>query len=380
MARSWNEEKAVRAAMRTIPGLGNARIRQLLEYYGSAQAAWEAPATSFDKFGGLAWIKEFLHGRARIDPHEIEKDLNQQNILTLIPEEKNYPALLAELSDAPVLLYYRGQLEPEAEALAIVGSRQATPYGKAAAIFLARELTLKGIVVISGLARGIDTAAHQGALEGKGVTWAFLGCGLDRIYPAENKRLAGQILDKGALLSEFPPGTPPDKPNFPARNRLISGCARGVVVVEAAAKSGALITADFALEQGREVFAVPGPIFSEMSRGTHHLLRQGAKIVEGLEDIVQEIAVWGGSYPLVDGSPMGTKEQGISQTSLATENLTPEQQIVMGLVSDVPLHIDELRANSALDASTAALILLELELMGKIIQLPGQYYALKRGI
>lgn len=370
----WEDEKAVRAAMRTIPGLGNARMKHLISYCGSARAAWEAPADRFEKFSGLAWVAEFLRARTRIDPDEIARDLTKQNILTVIPEEANYPVLLAELADAPGLLYYRGQLQPEVEALALVGSRQATPYGKAAAVYLARELALQGIVVISGLARGIDTAAHRGALEGKGVTWAFLGCGPDRIYPTENKRLAGEILEKGAIISEFPPGTPPDKPNFPSRNRLISGCARGVLVVEAAAKSGALITADFALEQGREVFAVPGPIFSDMSRGTHHLLRQGAKIVEGLDDIIQEIPAWGSGYPRAEGSASG----GRSVTNDLVNKLPAEQEIIMGLLSDMPLHLDEVRLNSGLDPAAAALSLLELELRGMIIQLPGQYYTLKR--
>jgi len=289
----------------------------------------------------------------------------------ITPDEPDYPPLLAELADAPPLLYYRGNLRGDSEVLAIVGSRQATAYGKAAARMLARDAASKGIVIASGLARGIDTAAHQGALESEGRTWAFLGCGLDRVYPLENQRLAEEIVDKGALLSEFTPGTPPNAVNFPARNRLISGCSRGVLVVESAEKSGALITADFALEQGREVFAVPGPIFSKVSRGTHHLLRQGAKIVEGIEDIWNEVPAW---------------SKKVCHISMNTERLSEKKELpaemdlgsILQQLSDVPLHIDQITIHSALPASSISLALLELQLGGKVIQLPGQHYVLAR--
>lgn len=366
------QEKLVRAALRMIKGVGSQHLRQLIAYFGSAVKAWEAPQSKYLQVANQGkWIGEILKGRNNIDPREIGESLSKQGIRMITPDEPDYPPLLTELADAPPLLYYRGHLRGDSEVLAIIGSRQATAYGKSAARVLARAAAAKGIVIASGLARGIDTAAHQGALDSGGMTWAFLGCGLDRVYPLENQRLAEDILDKGALLSEFTPGTPPNAVNFPARNRLISGCSRGVLVVEAAEKSGALITVDFALEQGREVFAVPGPIFSKVSRGTHHLLRQGAKIVEGIEDIWNEVPAW---------------SKNVGHVSINTELLREKKELPAGMdlgsilqqLSDVPLHIDHITIHSTLPVSSISLALLELQLGGKVIQLPGQHYVLAR--
>ena len=371
-ALGMEQEKLTRAALRTIKGVGSQHLRQLIAYFGSAVKAWEAPQNKYLQFANQGkWIGEILKGRNNIDPQEIGESLSKQGIKMITPDEFDYPPLLAEMADAPPLLYYRGHLRRDLEVLAIVGSRQATAYGKSAARVLARDAAEKGIVIASGLARGIDTAAHQGALDSGGITWAFLGCGLDQVYPLENQRLAKDISEKGALLSEFTPGTPPNAVNFPARNRLISGCSRGVLVVESAKKSGALITVDFALEQGREVFAVPGPIFSPMSRGTHHLLRQGAKIVEGIEDIWNEVPEW---------------SKHVCQITTKTEILPKEKELPAGMdhesilqqLSDIPLHIDNITVHSTLPVSSISLSLLELQLGGKIIQLPGQYYVLAR--
>ncbi|TGE31197.1 DNA-processing protein DprA [Desulfosporosinus sp. Sb-LF] len=366
------EEKIVRAAFRTISGVGSQRLRQLIAYFGSAVKAWEASSRSYLEIPTQdKWIRDVLKERQTIEPVKIRDNLGKQGIRMITPDEPGYPSLLAELADAPPLLYYRGHLKGNSEVLAIVGSRQATAYGKSAAKALARDAVAREIVIASGLARGIDTAAHQGALDSGGVTWAFLGCGLDRIYPAENQRLAEDILEKGALISEFAPGSPPNAAHFPARNRLISGCSRGVVVVEAAERSGALITVDFALEQGREVFAVPGPIFSPMSRGPHHLLRQGAKIVEGIEDICNELPKW---------------SIHVDRNSLTKEPLSEELEFPVGIehnlilqqLSDVPLHIDQIAIHSTMPVSSISLALLELQLGGKITQLPGQHYVLAR--
>jgi DNA processing protein len=235
-------------------------------------------------------------------------------------------------------------------------------------VHLAKEVAANGMVVVSGLARGIDSAAHKGALEGKGETWAVFGCGVDVVYPAENQRLADSILERGALLSEFTPGTTPEAQFFPPRNRLISGCARGVVVVEAAERSGALITVDFALEQGREVFAVPGPIFSAMSKGTHHLLRQGAMIAAGIEDILGEVR-------MNDQPPVGVQDR---EEADAGEEEGTDRGKIMALLSDLPLHIDQITLRSELTPENIALILLELELNGKVMPLPGQHFVLAR--
>jgi len=366
------QEKIVRAAFRTIPGVGSQHLRQLIAYFGSAMKAWEASSKEYLRVPNQEkWIKEILKERQTLDPKEIEEGLRKQGILLIAPDERDYPSLLAELADAPPLLYYRGQLSGDAEVLAIVGSRQATAYGKAVARELSRDATAKGIVIASGLARGIDTAAHQGTLDSGGITWAFLGCGLDRVYPLENRRLAEAILERGALISEFPPGAPPLAAHFPARNRLISGCSRGVVVVEAAARSGALITVDFALEQGREVFAVPGPIFSKVSRGTHHLIRQGAKIVEGIEDICNELPSWSKHV----GQIAANKKTSPEEEGVPVEM---EHGLILQQLSDVPIHIDQITIHSTLTGSSISLALLELQLGGKIIQLPGQHYVLAR--
>ena len=366
------QEKIVRAAFRTITGVGSQRLRQLIAYFGSAVKAWEAPQSNYLQVANQEkWIGEILKVRKNIDPREIGDALSKQEIKLITPDESNYPFLLAELADAPPLLYYRGHLRGDAEVLAFVGSRQATTYGKSAARALARDTAAKGIVIASGLARGIDTAAHQGALDSRGMTWAFLGCGLDRVYPPENRRLAEDILERGALISEFTPGTPPNALHFPARNRLISGCSCGVVVVEAAERSGALITADFALEQGREVFAVPGPIFSPVSRGPHHLIRQGAKIVEGIEDICNELPAWS-KY----ATQISFKKELLPKETEHPDGM--DHMSILQQLSDVPLHIDQITLHSTLPVSTISLALLELQLGGKITQLPGQHYVLAR--
>lgn len=365
------QEKIVRAAFRTVKGLGSQHLRQLIACFGSAVKAWEAPSDLyFQRFQHDKWVEELIEKRRTLDPQIIEDRLNKQGIKMIIPDEQGYPPLLAELASAPPILFYRGQLQGNREVLAIVGSRQATAYGKSAARVLARDAADKGIVIASGLARGIDTAAHQGALEGNGITWAFQGCGLDRVYPTENQRLAEKILEKGALISEFTLGSPPHAQHFPARNRLISGCSRGVVVVEAAERSGALITVDFALEQGREVFAVPGPIFSKVSHGPHNLLRQGAKIAERIEDILNELPAWTNSVI------KGSDQKEISEKTEFSNRR--EHNLILQLLSDTPVHIDQITLQSSLSAASISLALLELQLEGKILQLPGQHYVLGR--
>lgn len=375
-ARERETEKIIRAAIRSIPGIGSGRLRQIIAYFGSALAAWQAPREAWRHFGDPVSGEVFWRHRGKVDPEAVGEDLHRQEIGLVMPGEEAYPVLLGELADAPPLLYYRGHRWSGGEALAIVGSRRATAYGKSAANYIAREVAQRGVVIVSGLARGIDTAAHQGALAGDGVTWAFLGCGLDTVYPAENKRLAAQITERGALFSEFIPGTPPEPGNFPARNRLISGSSRGVVVVEAAQRSGALITVDFALEQGREVFAVPGPIFSELSRGPHNLLRMGAKIVEQVDDIWAEIGIWSSSKTA--GEAAVGEVRGENAFTLPEAAGSATHGPILELLSDVPLHIDRIVLACPLEASAVALGLLELELEGKILQLPGQHYVLAR--
>jgi DNA processing protein len=376
----FSAENILRAAILHIPGIGSGRLRQLLAFYGSAKTAWEDKNNSVPVLSETAWFLDFCQAREKIDPGKIALRLEEKAISLVSLGEEHYPFLLAECPDAPPLLFYKGVLEAGQEGIAVVGSRLATPYGKAAASYLAKNIVKNGYVVVSGLARGIDTAAHRGALEGNGVTWAFLAGGLDAVYPAENLPLAHSILENGgALISEYPLSSPAEPGRFPARNRLISGAARGVIVVEAAQKSGSLITVDFALEQGREVFAVPGPIFSEQSKGTHRLLKMGAKLATEAEDIFQELPPGSSSRlnrKLVSNSnlsrPLGKAEKDRGDKPIE------KWQEILACLSDLPLHIDRLTVMCPLSAQEIALGLLELQLAGKIIQMPGQHYVLNR--
>lgn len=371
-----HDEKLIRVAFHSIPGLGSGRLRHLIAVFGSAFKAWQASEKDLKILGGESWVNTLIQKRSQLDLIKVERELDQKEIQTVIPEEQHYPVLLRELADAPPLLYYKGNLGPDERGIAIVGSRKSTPYGRAAAESLGKAVAQQGYAVVSGLARGIDTAAHKGALAGKGKTWAILGSGLDYIYPSENKKLAEQILLEGALISEFAPGVPPEPQFFPMRNRLISGVSEGVVVVEAALRSGALITVDFALEQGREVFAVPGPIFSEQSKGCHQLLRQGATLVEGAEDILSELS---GEFR-VRVAATGSKDlESVKQPgnlSQKQEAYSNEQLEILSLMSDLPLHIDQIVLQSSINPSQIALLLLELQLSGEIEQLSGQRYVL----
>lgn len=369
---TWLEEKRFRAAIHSIHGIGSGKLRQLIARYGSATKAWYYLESATDTFKEEPWIQQIIRKRRELNPYDIDEDLREKGIFTVIPEEEGYPPLLRELTDAPPLLYYKGKLSTQKEAIAIVGARRATPYGRAAAEAISKELAQHDIIVVSGLARGIDTAAHKGALAGHGITWAVLGCGLGFMYPPENKKLAEEIIEKdGALFSEFMPEMSPEPQLFPMRNRLISGMSRGVVVVEAALKSGALITVDFALEQGREVFAVPGPIFSEQSKGSNNLIRQGAKLIEGVKDILPEIP------SLQSTSNSEKNEEGMQKERTDTvHKATSEHDELLQIISDLPIHIDQITMNCQLPPEQIPLAILELQLAGRIEQLPGQLYVL----
>src|SRR3989449_3907718 len=303
-----------------------------------------------------------------------------QDHITIALGDERYPELLRAIYDPPVVLYCDGVPEPgDRQAVAIVGSRQATPYGFRITETLAGELSALGFTIVSGFARGIDAAAHRAALASGGRTVAVLGCGLDVDYPSGHASLRTEITGSGAVLTEFAPGTAPFATNFPRRNRIISGLALGVVVVEAAEDSGSLITARLALEQGREVFAVPGPIDAQTSRGPHGLLKQGAKLVETVDDIVEEL------LPQLE-----TMRTPLSQDFVAMgagrrrpfapkpPDLSPEEQVVLRVIGREPRHLDDLTEQSRLPAAEVARILLGLELKALVHQLPGQQYCLKK--
>jgi DNA processing protein len=281
----------------------------------------------------------------------------------VVPRDESYPALLREMGSPPSL-HVRGSLEPsDALAVAIVGSRRATPYGMQVAEALAADLAARGVTIVSGLARGIDAAAHRGALSGGGRTVAVLGSGIDIIYPPENRDLARSIAERGAIVSQFPHGTRPLAYNFPTRNRTIAGLALGVVVVEASERSGALITAGLAADLGREVFAVPGRVGSDLSRGPHGLLRDGAILVRDWADIVQELPdPWRRAVRAPAAGPAGTGRTLAGTAASVLEILKPDE----------PLHIEELTALVALTPGRLASALVTLELGGRARQLEGQ--------
>ncbi|MDR2837889.1 MAG: DNA-processing protein DprA [Azonexus sp.] len=339
------------------PGIGGESQRKLLAAFGLPETVFAAGALAVR--GVIGSRAEALFAQHDLDGL-IDRSLNWaaqpgNAIITLADPE--YPPALLEIADPPSLLYLRGNpAHLQRRGLAIVGSRNATPQGLQTAAGFARALAARGLPIISGLALGIDAAAHRGALEGGGATIAVVGTGADRLYPAQNRELALGILEHGTIISEFPLGAPPLAANFPRRNRIISGLARGVLVVEAAPQSGSLITARQAAEQGREVFAIPGSIHSPLARGCHQLIKQGAKLVETAADILEELA-----EPPVAEAPPPVIEP------------ADENPIIAALGFD-PCSLDELAVRTALPTERLLGELLTLELAGRIASLPGNRY------
>lgn len=376
-------------ALKRVEGLGNIGIRNLLDAFSSPEEIFQA---SQDRLNAVPGVGKTISDRIRSFSAwaEIEKEwdqLRRLNIAVVTCRAPLFPPLLQNIYDAPVLLYVKGILNPREITLAMVGSRQASPYGKFTTEKLARELSLRGITIVSGMARGIDASAHRGALAAGGRTVAVLGSGLDMIYPPEHKDLYQAIADNGAVISEYPPGTPPNAPNFPARNRIISGMSLGVVVVEASDKSGSLITARIALEQGREVIAVPGSIDAPGSRGTHRLIKEGAALAENSEDILSLILPQAANY-LVDDQQRSMKSVSSSQVAAvrkqneekpAPQNLSGNEAILYDTMGEAPIHIDAIIQASRLKPAEVIQILLSLELNGIIHQMPGKMYLRKEG-
>jgi DNA processing protein len=355
-------ETAFWLAVSRVPYIGPARIERLLQTFGSLSVAWSAPAEDLRAALESRSLSALLAARGRIDPAGELERLSRLGIRAVHPGHPSYPRLLAEISGRPSLLYVRGELAPaDNTSVAIVGTRRATPYGREAAERIATELAQAGVTVVSGLARGVDAAAHRAALEAGGRTIAVLGSGLDVIYPAEHGRLAEQILGSGAILSEFPPGTKPDAQNFPARNRIVSGMTLGTLIIEAPARSGALITASFAGDQGREVFVIPGSIFAQTAEGTNALLRDGARLVRDGADILEDLGLGGGD-PVV------------TQTQLL---LGEDERRLFEAVGKEARHIDELAEDAGLPAGAASALMLTLELKGLVRNHGAQYYVLR---
>ncbi len=344
-----------------VPGLGPARLARLVACCGSLERAWHADAFDLAAAGIDARASAALIAtRERVDlDHELER-AERLGVTLLTIEDAGYPRLLREIPAAPPLLYVRGALTPADEwAIAVVGTRSPTTYGREATRHLAGDLARAGITIISGLALGIDAIAHTAALEAGGRTVAVLGCGVDRPYPERHRDLAERIIARGALVSDYPLGVAPAAANFPPRNRIISGLSRGTLVVEAGARSGALITVEFALEQGRDVLAVPGSIFSRQSAGALQLIRDGAALVTSAEDVLAAL----------DMTTAGAQCE--ARMELPAD---PVEAALLAELGYEPRHIDELGRAVALPAPTVAAALALLELKGLARQAaPMQY-------
>ena len=363
-----DSDKYAWLALYLIPGLGNMAFRNLLDRFGSPESVFKAGLNEIGEVEGIRAnvAKRIVERKYSTDP---EKEMNRAekiNARIITYRDVEYPKILKEIHNPPMLLYAKGNRIPEHQNfISIVGSRQATHYGLKAAEEIALGLTRRGLGIVSGLAMGIDTAAHKGCLSGKGFTIAVIGTGVDILYPSSNRKIIQRIEETGSVVSEFPMGSPPEPRNFPIRNRIISGLSRGVVVVEATRKSGSLITASLALEQGRDVFAVPGSIDSFKSRGTHFLIKQGAALVENADDILDEL---GFSQRAVEGrgSPEGFPD--------AINQMNTSEKKVYEIIGDYPMHIDEVARRGGMDASVVSSILLELEIKGVIRQLTGKMF------
>ena len=376
-------------ALKSIPGVGPVLFQRLLARFGTPAAVFQARCEDLLAIKGVNRdLARDILGFRNWDRVEAElARLAAAGVEVLLQTDPRFPARLKQIPYPPPLLFLKGTLLPQDDlALALVGTRAASYYGLKTCRRLAGALAVRGVTVVSGLARGIDTAAHQGALENSGRTLAVLGCGLDVVYPPENQKLYEQIPEQGALISEFPLGTPPEAKNFPIRNRIISGLSLGVVVVEAGLKSGTSITVRYALDQGREVFAVPGPIDSPTSLGPHRLIQDGAKLVQDPEDIFSELpALKKGQRAAICRSRPGPGNPGRRGRRPYTGHLhrpapppapTPEDPLLALLGSD-PLSLEEIVRTTRLATSAVLSRLTILELEGLIRELPGKRYVLE---
>jgi DNA processing protein len=353
--------------LKAIPGIGNVTFRRLLERFETPEAALSAPSAALSRVRGVtpAILEAITQGSWQGFAEAECSRLAASGARLVTFTSADYPKSLFEIPDPPPFLYVQGELRCHETAVAIVGSRRATAYGLQATARLAGSLAGRGVTVISGMARGVDTAAHKGALAAGGRTIGVLGCGIDKIYPPENRKLFKEMAEKGCLVSEFPLGTLPLAENFPRRNRIISGLSRGVLVVEAAENSGSLITAQYALEHGRDVFAVPGNISFATSRGSNRLIKQGAKLVDCVEDILEELPGF--------GNVSGTADQ--QAPAPRNFSLTPKEAAIYEVLARSPLHIDDIIAQTELTAGEVSSMLLHLELKGAVTPLPGTHYA-----
>lgn len=348
-------------ALANAPGIGPARFKILLDHLKTPQSVWDLNPEEVIKILGEKLGNLFLEYKKNIDPSVLIKDIINKNIRLLKWDDSEYPELLKEISDPPPVLYYRGEiLKRDKLAVAVVGSRKMTSYGREVTNTITTDLVNSGLTIVSGLAVGVDAAAHQASIQAHGRTIAVLGGGLDKIYPSYHQKLAEEIWSgNGAVVSEFPPDYPPSPGNFPARNRIISGLSLGVLVTEAAKGSGSLITAGCALEQGRDVFAVPGPIYSRTSEGTAELIKQGAKLVSSSQDILDELNL----------TSVFSNKNTVDESSL-----TKEEKQIVSILKDGAKMADEIVRLTDLTTSQVNSLLSLLELKGVIKNLGGNQY------
>jgi DNA processing protein len=344
-----------------VPQIGPSRFKRLLDVFGDPEAAWRASPVPLAAAGlDRRAIQALTKLRQTLEPADVWSKIEQAGVRVITLQDAAYPEHLGNIADSPPVLYLRGELLPaDRWAVAVVGTRRVTAYGRQVTERLVAELARAGVTIVSGLARGTDAVAHRVALECGGRTVAVLGSGLDRMYPAEHASLARDIAERGAVISEFPLGTPPDALNFPRRNRIISGLSMGTLVIEAGETSGALITADFALEQGRDVFAVPGSILSPVSAGPNRLIKEGAKPVTSAQDVLEELNLTAVAH------------------HEAVREALPENETeatLLRLLSSEPVHVDDLGRTSALPVAQVTSTLTMMELKGLVRQVGGMNY------
>lgn len=359
------DERVFWVGLNLVKGIGAVRFETLIAHFGSPQAAWEAPAQQLKNIGLPTQVVDaLLNIRSSVNLEQIWADIQEKgiNLITLLDE--TYPARLKQIDQPPPVLYALGELTPKDEwAVAIVGTRRFTHYGRQAAEEIAAFLAQNGVTVVSGLARGVDSIAHRAALDAGGRTIAVLGSGVDQIYPAENRGLAAEMASRGAVLSDYALGTPPEAGNFPPRNRIIAGLSIAVIVVEAGERSGARITANFAVEQGREVFAVPGNIFSPQSKGTNQLIREGAHPLLAPEDLLEVLNL-----------SMVTEHQ--KARIVLPANAV--EAAIFEVLGHEPVHVDQIGQQAKLPIEQISATLTLMELKGMVRQVGGMRYVIVR--
>lgn len=354
-------ERACWVAFHHVPYIGPARVKRLLDTFGSLERAWHASSVDLRRCLEVRAVNALMEARKTLDVGDVMARIERSGARVLTSGEAAYPALLKEIDAPPPVLYYTGEiLEIDRTAVAIVGTRRITSYGRDVTSRIASGLARAGVTVVSGLARGVDGVAHQAALDAGGRTIAVLGSGVGRIYPPEHARLAERISEQGAVISDYLPDTAPDGANFPPRNRIISGLSLGVVVIEAPDRSGALITAEFAADHGREIFAVPGPVTAANSSGCNRLLREGARLVRSADDIMEDLQI---NRLLESTVPQ--------QRPLLSE----DDNRLLAVMSIEPLHIDDIAVRCDVAVAEISGRLMLLELQGVVRNTGSQHYA-----